>query len=248
MKTSKIILAVITSALFCLLAGVVIGYPGLGVALFVADLSVGAILSLIGIKIEGGLILSACGAASAAILYDCTNPLVGGTESIIYVANRTDIASYTLSGLTITAITMVATKKFFKIEGATGANGSSARPSVKMSKQPYAKGWEHKVQCLAFPIDPTTKLQIEALNLADLVIIVQNKMRGATGNCAYELLGKDVGLTTDAVERDPNNKDTQGAWDMTFLTTPGAYEPHVPYAFFNTDYATTAAAIAALIA
>lgn len=249
MKTSIKIITVLFSLLLCLFIGTAIGSPEVGLALFAVDLLWAYHLYRNGI--EKGSLYSACGVVSAAILYDCTTPLVGGTETTVYVTNRADITAMTKNGsnaLIVEGITMAATKKFYKLEGATGQNGSSVQPKYAMVKIPYGRAWEHTIDAYSFKIDPATKKELEAWNQADMTVIVENKFRnGTTGNTAYEIYGADGGLQMEVLERDPNNKDTVGGFHLQFKTQETSREGHMPYTFFLTDYATTRALVLALL-
>lgn len=247
MKNTIAILAVLTSLLVCLFIGSVLGSPAIGLLLFALDIAAVFIQPF-----RKFTLYSACGVASAAILFDCVNPLTGGTVSTMYVTNRDDIASVTKNGsnaLIIEAITMVATKKFFKLEGRQdGTSGSTVAASYKSVRQTFGKAWEHLIDAMAFKADPATKKELTQWNLADIVAIVENKYRGATGNAAYEVYGLDGGLQIEELERNPNDKDTQGAWKIKFKTHESSMEGNPPYSLFITDYATTKAVVAALIA
>jgi hypothetical protein len=143
---------------------------------------------------------------------------------------------------------MVSLKKFYKLEGASGSSGSSVGARMKSVQLPYGKAFEHEIDALSFKVDPATKKELEAWNQADLVAIVQNKYRGSNGNTAFEVFGYDGGLQLVELERDANDKDTMGAFKLKFKTQESSREAHMPYSFFITDYATTLAAVNALIA
>lgn len=248
MKTSLKILSVFTSLLFCAFIGMAAGGIEYGLALFALD-----ILAAATGVIPGGVLLSACGIVGAAILFDCTNPVVGGTVPIMYVTNRDDISAMTKNGsnaLIVEGITMVATKKFYKLEGRNdGEKGSSVAPSWKTVKLPYGKAYEHLVDAQSFKVDPATKKELEAWNLADVVIIVENKFRnGTTGNTAYEIYGAEGGLQMEEMSRNPNDTDSMGVIKLQFKSQSTSLENHMPYSFFLTDYAATKALVAALIA
>lgn len=246
MKNSKLILAVLTSLLFCLFITLPLGV-GYGLALFAVDI-VAAATGLI----PGGVLLSACGVVAAQILFDCVNPVVGGTVPVLYITNREDITAMTKNvsnALIVEGITMVALKKFYKLEGRNdGDKGSSVAPSWKTVKLSYGKAYEHLVDAQSFKVDPATKKELEAWNLADVVIIVENKFRnGTVGNTAYEIYGAEGGLQMEEMSRNPNDVDSMGVIKLQFKSQQTSLENHMPYTFFLTDYATTKALVAALI-
>lgn len=239
MKTSKRILQFLTSAGLAFIFAATIGFPMLGF-LFLA-------LAFIPM-LPGGSMYSVCGAITAAILKDCTNPLIGGTDTTIYVANYADIASVTRNGSNpqiIEAITMVATKKFYKYEG----QNNSVEPEQHLVKQKYARVYDHLIKFKVFNATPTTKAQLELMAVGRIVAIVENNWKnGTTGNGAFEIYGLDVGLEVENLDRMLADADTQGAFDLTLKTPEAAKEGHLPATLFITSYSATQAVIAALIA
>jgi hypothetical protein len=239
MKATKRILQFLTAATLSFIFAATLGFPALGF-LFLG-------LSAINF-LPGGSLYSVCGAISAAILKDCTNPLVGGTDTTIYLANFADIASVTRNGSNpqiIEAITMVATKKFYKYEGQNG----SVEPEQHLIKQKYARVYDHLIKYKVFNATPTTKAQLELQAVGRIVAIVENNWRnGTAGNGAYEIYGLEVGLEIENLDRVLADADTQGAFDITLKTPETSKEAHLPATLFITSYAATQAVVAALIA
>lgn len=239
MKKSKSILQALTSVALSFVFASTIGVPMLGF-LFLA-------LSFLRV-LPGGSFYSVCGVITAAILKDCTNPLIGGTDTTIYVANYAEIASVTRNGSNpqiIEAFTMVSGKKFYKYEG----QNNSVEPEQHLVKQKYARVYEHLIKFKIFNATPTTKAQLELAAVGRLVAIVENNWRnGTTGNGAFEVYGLDVGLEVENLDRMLADADTQGAFDITLKTPEAAKEGHLPATLFITSYSATQAVIAALIA
>lgn len=188
----------------------------------------------------------ACGTISAAITTDCNNLPTPGIQPVIRIANKSDIASYTLDGSNptlLTSITMVATKKFYKYTGIK----KIGKTGMKTIKGKYKNFAEHNGEIAILQNDPTTKEEIDNLMNANCVIIVENKSGGATGNRKYEVYGLEAGLDCE-VENDKDNADTQGGYLLKFKTPDGETEPHIPATLFDTDIATTETFLATITA
>lgn len=247
MKNTKLILAFLTSLLMCLFIGAAIGSPAIGITLFALDLFTALIIYRSKNKLPERSLFSVCGAISAAILKDCTNPLVGGVNTTIYLANRDDIESYTRNGgnpQIIEAITMKTDKLFYKYEGQNG----SAEPEQHMLKQKYARVYDHLIKFKVFNATPTTKQQLEKMAVGSIVAIVENNWRnGTTGNGAFEIYGIEAGLEVENLDRVLADADTQGAFDLTLKSPETAKEAHLPATLFVTSYAASLAVVEGLL-
>lgn len=188
--------------------------------------------------------LAICGELSAEILADCETPLTGGVDTTVYLANKSDIEGVTrdeYNPLLISAITMVTGKKFFRYQGLKGTD-NSVEPKDEFVRLKYSSGFDHGTALSVFAIDPDTKYEIEQLSKAVVVAIFQNNMRGEDGSSAFEIRGLDVGLELESLLREPENADTQGAFNIV-LKTQKVKEPHLPATLFDTDFATTLALV-----
>lgn len=252
MKNTRIILALFTSMLLCTF------FAGAAGQLFEASteavlISAGllfTVLLFIGNALPHKAFFEACGLATASILRDCDTPLTGGTNTTVWLGNRSEVSSYdqdSYNKLIVTGLTLAADKTLFKLEGDSGTNGSSVGAMYKMVKLAYGRAFEHEVSVLAFSIDPDTKLELDKWVKGDLFMIVENKFRGESGNSAFEIYGLDAGLQMEEFERNPNDKDTLGAFKFRLKTDENSREGNMPYTFWDTDYATTLAAINALL-
>jgi len=188
----------------------------------------------------------ACSLISSGILADCDTKPVAGTETEIFLANREDIVDldYNISNsMIVEGINMVALKKFYKFKGIKQSNN----PSAKMNKSKYVNNWIHLLDFLIFANDGAAKKLINDLSSAEVVAIVQNKWKGASGNMAYEMLGFSAGLVLVAAERNPNDAETAGAWKLSLGQDEGQFEDLPPLTIFDTDLATTTSLITALL-
>jgi hypothetical protein len=180
---------------------------------------------------------SICGTLTAGLALNCNTPLVPGTEDDILLANRSDISGFTVdvsNPMLVTAITMKTDKVFYKFEG----QNMSAEPKSRLAATRYTKLYEHELRFKIFANDPATKLIVDKVIKGEVVAIVKLK------DGRYEIYGKEIGLRVTEMERDPNNADTGGAYDL-LLKTPdqAAKEPFLPATFYITSASATEAAI-----
>lgn len=188
-----------------------------------------------------------CHLITTALLPDCDYPAFNGVEAIFYVANKSEIASYTRNVTTkaVEAITMASTKKFFEYEGkkSTGHNAKADLVKGKVSGM-----FTHEVSGVLHPKTATGKLQYDKLINSEVVVIVKYKDKGNAGAHKCEVFGIDQGLELAVLSRDQANADNLGAYAFTFKTPDGYHEPKLPATLFVTSEAATDAVIAALIA
>lgn len=185
--------------------------------------------------------MAVCNSIAAGIAINCDSPLIPGVETDILLANKSDIAGYTVDAanpLLVTGITMKTGAQFYKFEG----QNDSVEPLSRLVQTRYSDFFEHEARLKVFSNDEDDKLTVEKLIKGLVVALV----KGNDGR--WELYGKDIGLKAVEFERNPMNQDTGGAYDILLRTSPNsAREPHLPATFFDTDAATTEASIEALL-
>ncbi len=188
--------------------------------------------------------MAICGKLIQNMLYDCTNPVIGGVESVVYLFNRSDIAAYvrdTVNPQIITGITLVGTAKGFRYEG----YNTSVKPKTTFIKKDYSARYDHMVDFVIFAKGSAVKAEIEKLGTNRVVAVIENIHK--SGDSAFEIFGTDLGLELTTVKSDPNDSNSEGAYELN-LTSPANFkEPHMPATLFSTDYASTKTALLALI-
>lgn len=188
---------------------------------------------------------SVCGNISGNLAFSCTDPLQAGTGNRSWVFNFDDILDVTknlTNKLIVEDIALKSTKQAYYVDG----NNNSIAPTFSLIKNRYTNVFDHSVNMKGFDISPAAKDNLNAAKDGKFVVIVENLAKGTTGNTAFEIYGLEVGLEMTVLTRDPLNADTQGAFDFTFATNLNKAAT-VPHTFFITDYATTLAAIEALL-
>jgi len=191
--------------------------------------------------------MAQCGGISADILIDCDNPPVGGTSDVLYLFNL-DGATFTydttgiLPHKIVDGISLASGQTLFKVEG----RNNSITAGVELVKGQYFDSYQHNVGFAAFDITPETKAQIEKMvQSGNLVAIVGNNNRSATGNTAFEIYGITNGLEVLTSVR--NVIENDGIYVLQLGSGELAKEPHLQFSVFDTDYATTLAMLEALL-
>lgn len=189
-------------------------------------------------------LVSVCGAISGNIAFDCDVPMQSGTRDKAWIINLEDIdvITYNTNKMIVEEITLKVGKTAYFIDG----QNNSIMPKCSLVKLAYTDMYDHIVKMLGFDISPTVKENLEGMKSGRYVVITENVYKGTSGNSAFEIYGLNVGLEITILEKDPNNQDTQGAFDFTFATNKNK-EPKMPLTFFDTDYATTKALIEGLL-
>ncbi|RKR84908.1 hypothetical protein BDD43_5161 [Mucilaginibacter gracilis] len=185
-----------------------------------------------------------CGQLIQNMLYDCNNPVVGGTEAVVYLFNRSDIAAYvrdTNNPQIITDITLTQGATGYRYEG----YNTSVKPKTTFIKKDYSARFDHMVDFVVFAKGSAVKTEIEKLGTNRVVAIIENIHK--SGDSAFEIFGTDLGLELTTLKSDPNDANSEGAYEVN-LTSPANFkEPHMPATLYKTSYATTKTALLALI-
>lgn len=189
--------------------------------------------------------MSVCGAISAGVSPNCSSPMINGDEVTVYLGNRLDIASYSFgtNPLVIENITMVATKVFYPYVGLKNSNNSK----TDLVKLKYTAKYNHELNLIVFNVDAVTKTALENMANGSIVAIVEHKHKGASGESAFEVFGREQGMELTVLTRDQSNADNVGGYAITLASPSGFPESHLPAPLFDTDYATTLAIVNGLV-
>lgn len=165
-----------------------------------------------------------CGKIFKSIGFNCENQVQSGTV-VVYIANYNEVSNVVKDAERLaTGLTFASC--LYKIEG----RQNSVAPMYNLIKGNFVEQYDHIVKCLGFDISPETKLNLEGAKSGKFVCIVENVYKGDAGKTAFEIYGLDAGLDMTILTRDPNNADTQGAFDLTFATNKNK-EPFMPLYF-----------------
>jgi hypothetical protein len=183
-----------------------------------------------------------CGQISEDIERSCDALPVGGVKPIIRVINIDDIATITYDAtnpLIVTGITLKATKKAFKYE----VYKRGHKPRFTLVASDFGPRYKHEVDSSIQVWDNPSKAQVEALNWASVVVIVENMQK--TGDAQIEIYGLESGLeVADGAVR--NLAANDGVYTYTLASGDDSLEPHIPRSFWSLTYAATQTALALL--
>ncbi len=186
-----------------------------------------------------------CGEIASNILISCATPMQGGTRDRAIIFNFDDISSIVYDSTNtaqVKDIVLTGTKLAYQIDG----KNNSIAPKAMMVKVGFNNMFDHSVQMKGFDISPSIKEQLNSMKDGRFVVITENYFKGVGGDASFEVYGLTTGLEMSVLERDPNNADTQGAFDFTF-TTINNKEPRLPNSYYVTSYSATKALIDGLL-
>lgn len=179
---------------------------------------------------------------TAAVEQSCANPIFTGHEQVGYLINRADVASITRADSVVSAITLASGKKAYRIYQETKQpfNGSNAEFAEGTVTNKVNKNVSFVILNDGSSI--VEKITDQLLN-GEFVVVLGRKWNNTTGEAKYRVIGAETGAKCTALTHDPDNADTDGGWSVT-LTESNA--PSTEVFFFDTDVATTQAALEAL--
>lgn len=187
-------------------------------------------------KIKVGFEMAACG-----------KPALAGTAPRVILLNYTDIDK-AVSDMSATdenvieSIVLLAGAKGYEVD--TLPNATVGEDTI--NKGTYTSTHQQNLTVRIFKKSAAAKKFVNGLTNARVVAIVQNNDRGVAGDTKYEVYGWDSGL-----ELNDLTASTEMADNVPYLFTLGsgsvAQEGSLPKSFFNTDEATTDAAVDALL-
>ena len=179
-----------------------------------------------------------CGEMDGDFLFNCDDPIQGGTEDEMLVVNKDDIQSVTVDPTDLTTVTGVALKtgkKAFIIDG----RKNSIVPTFALVESGVFDVFDHTVNAKGFDLSNTARVTLNKMVGGKYIVFTKNIYSGADGNAKYVISGLKSGLELSGLTGNPTD-DTQGAFDITFGTRLNK-EPKVPASMFDTDEATTEA-------
>ena len=179
----------------------------------------------------------------ADIVSNCTTQKSGGLEVVAYAMNRTDIESVTYDATydnMVTAMTMKSTKRVWEVKGIKDLLNAGHDIVTAADR---ADLYKHYFASQAFETEAEKIFNQDALN--DIVVIVEAKDKTATGDGVFFIYGLKAGLYKTTSTR--RFKDINGSRNIEFASMDSALESHSEYVFFDTNYATTLAAVQALL-
>lgn len=192
--------------------------------------------------------MAVCGNITANLGFNCPTPLVSGTRDRMWIMDHAEyeLATKTFAvgnAMVLTDVVLAGIATAFYVEGKNNSNA----PSFALVKQTYGDVYDHMVNFLGFDLTNAAKEALDTFVGGRYVVAIENSFKGATGESAFELLGAGSGMEIKVFTRDALNNDNQGAYVINLGTPEIGKEAHMPYAIFDTDYATTRAMLEGLL-
>ena len=173
--------------------------------------------------------------------FDCDNPLIAGVDEQLVLFNLLDIESIVFDVDEPSVITDIILKN-----GASAFTFDGTRQSLVPEEHfipgRFSVGYDHQVAFQVFDISQKSKNNLEAMFIRKTVGVVHDK------EGSFEVYGIVQGLEGLTKDRLPGDQDTGGSFSIVLKTSDNtAREPKSPQTWLDTDEATTADLIAALI-
>ncbi len=175
------------------------------------------------------------------IMNDCTEPHAKGVEKTFYFISRNaiDWGRSTRDGFIISSIVATATGRGYKVR-----NPMNAIPAITITDDnpDVDASWTKSLPVYLLADSPENAAAILGLKQDEYVCIYENKEKGESGKQAFGVIGWEQGAKGVDLNLDKSS-DTGGGWAGTIVET-GAPTPNI--FFWETDYATTKAALESL--
>ena len=197
-----------------------------------------------------GYLDNTCAVIADGVTFDCAAPPIPGVLADILVINKSDVSTVSTGASdSITDIALASGGKVaYRFQGIVSTNGPSTAPSWELDTSGIFPGFRHSVQIHILDKAPATKAMLNKLARGTYYVIVETPEQTDEPFVVFGLSGATGhGLVMTEATRDFNSSDTGGVPVVT-LATPGTLkEAKAPVTWFDTDYATTAAAVADLL-
>jgi len=198
--------------------------------------------------------MSVCGILNTGAPYDCNNRVIGGIEQDqIYLFNIDDVdyENTVINRDSDTNIHNVSDLQFlsatplYAFEGINNKSILSAGYTVEQGD--YGDYLIHTITVAIYnQCEESLALLNKFVAGARVGAIVENKGKGSNNVCAYNIYGLEYGLYS--TELTYNSNENNGIITLTLSSSSISPEPYVPYAYLETDYATTTTKIDSLVA
>lgn len=175
-----------------------------------------------------------------AISSTCATQPVAGTEVKAWVGNRLEmVITYDVTNLSIIdSIIPISGAQMYVL---TGVKKLLNPGSSLIVAEDRADRYQHKFNFQGFEFLAEDVENIDALK--DLIVVVEMKEKGATGEGTFRAFGPENGLYKTTLEWTANDIDGAIAVEMT--SQEGENEDFPWYTVFKTDYAITKAILVA---
>lgn len=177
------------------------------------------------------------------IALDCENPQLQGLKNNAWLINYDDIDWDTLEKTDNVVSTLALSQNrayTVFVPGKTPFTGTQAALTTGTYRNKFSK----TASIVILDSGPdVSKNVIDQLANGKFVFIFENKYKGADDKNTFEIYGLEQGLTASEMTNEKYSEDTDGGWAVTLIEENA---PSSGIFLFNTDVATTRAAIESL--
>lgn len=174
----------------------------------------------------------------------CNEPSIAGTGKKLYIFNYEDrdLANSVVDNDVISEIALKAGKDGYSFE--TVENGTSGSTTLEVGT--YFSVTKQLVALRFMAKSEANKSYVNKLLGSKVIVVVPNLEEGTDGTVKYEVYGWKSGLTATELIADTEMADSV-VYTVTMASGERGVEGTLPKTFYNTDPATTEAALDALL-
>ena len=174
----------------------------------------------------------------------CSKPSIPGTAPRVILLSFSDIdkGKSTVANNIISQLVLKTGMQGYEVDSLPDANGGE----VTLNAGTYSNTLGHSLTIRIFEKSEAAKKFGNGLVNAKVVAIVENNERGDKGEVKYEVYGWESGLKLTAITS-TTTMDDNVAYLYTLSTPSNGREGTLPMSLFNTNEATTDAAVTSLL-
>lgn len=174
----------------------------------------------------------------------CTKPAIPGTAPRVILISYSDVdkGRSTIANNIISQMVLKTGMKGYEVDSLPDATVGE----VTLNAGTYSNTLGHNLTVRIFEKSEAAKKFGNGLVNSKVIAIVENNEHGEDGEVKYEVYGWESGLKLSAVTS-TTTMDDNVAYLYTLSTPSNGREGTLPISFFNTDEATTDAAITSLL-
>jgi hypothetical protein len=188
-----------------------------------------------------------CQGLTMGAAINCADPLTPGIRKRLIGFNYDDIADvqYNVTKTNvIESITLASGTQGWVFEGIK----QSIVPTQELVPQTASNGWKHGVLQSLFDVSSEQKLNIQGMANKGTVWVVENANDSSNSDSIFEVYGLGRGLEAETITRSPVDSESGAAYVIQLSTPAEGGNEVVPVeSWFDTDYATTLAAVESLL-
>jgi hypothetical protein len=191
--------------------------------------------------------LSCSGLVQGAVI-NCDDPLTPGIRKRLIGFNLADILTVTYDVAKKNVIKSIVLKPGGKAAFVFEGIKQSITPTQELRPQTTSNGWQHGILMSIFDVSSEQKINIQGMANKSTVWVVENANDSSNSDSIFEVYGLGRGLEAETITRSPTDTESGAAYVIQLQTPAEGGSEVVPVeSWFDTDYATTLAAVETLL-